>query len=155
MATIRVTGIEQLIAKMERLTDNHEEKMKRIVYAGTGVVADAVRSNLESVPTSIPDHYYKKGEKQPGPDPDQKNAIINAFGISKIKREGGSYAAKVGFKGGQEANGVKVTTLARRVESGTSWMQKHPFSRPGLNQSRSKAIEAMKEELENQLNEVL
>ena len=49
---------------------------------------------------------------------------------------------------------IFIGVIANAINSGTSFMQKQPFVRKGANKGAPKAIEAMKEFIENELNAI-
>ena len=59
---------------------------------------------------------------------------------------------------GQYVKGMQnqkpIGVIANAINSGTSFMQKQPFVRKGANKGAPKAIEAMKEFIENELNAI-
>lgn len=154
MATWKFRGLDTYLAKLESLSYNSEDYVKRAIYKGAGVVADQISGALSGIQTADPDHYYHKGEVQPGPKPDEKAAIIGAFGLARMKQEGSAITTKAGFGNGTY-NGTKITTLARRLESGTSWQRKQPVIRQAANRSKAAAEEAMRVELEKQIREIM
>ncbi len=144
MPTIRITGLDAYIRKLESLTENAEESCKRAVWEGGRVVGDSIRSALSGIP--VQDEYVPNGEKRKGIYPDEKEEIDKAFGLSKMRNEGGVISTKAGFRAG---------TKIRAVESGTSYMKKTPIVRPAVNRARGAAEEAMKAELEKEIEKYM
>lgn len=153
MATMRFKGIDKYIAQLQRIGSGSEGMVKRSIFQGAGIVADAIAGSMASIPTRA-DHFYPRGVQQQGPSQEEKNEMQNGFGISKIRERNGLITAKVGFSG-QSTSGVTVATLARRVESGTSWMKKTPFVRTATNSSRAAAEEAMRRQFDLDLQKMI
>ena len=149
MARWKFRGLDQYVAKLEDLHGNADEHIKRAIYEGAGVVADRISAGLNGVQTAN-DHFYRKGQIQPGPKPDEKAALIASFGIAKMRKSGTAIQTKVGF-GNARHGDVTVATLARRLESGTSFQRKQPVIRRAVSGARSAAEQAIKNELEEQI----
>ncbi len=132
MASLKFMGLDEYISKLEKLTSRTTGVCKMAVWEGGKVVGDAIKSSLNDIP--IQDEYVRKGEKRTGIRSEEKEEIIAAFGMSKMRTDG-SVSTKAGFKAG---------TKIRAVESGTSYMQKHPVVRKAVNGSKTRAENAMK-----------
>lgn len=143
MATIKFTGLDELVAKFERMTLKSRGICKMAVWEGGKVVGDNIKSALSGIP--VQDEYVRKGETRQGIRSDEKEAIISAFGLSKMRSEGGSISTKAGFRAG---------TKIRAVESGTSYMRKNPVVRQAINRSRGAAQDAMRAKFEEELNKI-
>lgn len=131
MATIKFTGLDEYIRKLENLTAHSRGICKMAVWEGGKVVGDAIKASLGNIP--VQDEYVRKGEIRTGIRQEEKDAIIAAFGLSKM-RTGSSISTKAGFNAG---------TKIRLVESGTSYMRKHPVVRQAINGAKGAAEAAM------------
>lgn len=143
MATIKFTGMDEYIRKLENLTAHSRGICKMAVWEGGKVVGDAIKAALEDIP--VQDEYVQKGEMRTGIRSEEKEAIIAAFGLSKM-RTGSSVSTKAGFKAG---------TKIRAVESGTSYMRKHPVVRQAINRAKPAAEAAIKAKLEEETNKLM
>lgn len=159
MAKFEFKGIEEYVAKLNELQRDSEDTVKRALYAGAGVVADSIKPRLSGIPTRDPDKFYKDS-KAPGPTPQEKADLIANFGIARMKTEGTKITTKVGINGGYSSHktknfpqGVPLMLIARSIESGTSWMQKHPVFRQASNSAKAAAEAAMKRALEEAINQ--
>lgn len=141
-----VTGIDELISKLESVAEDSENICRRAVYKGAAVLADEIRKGLVTMPTQ---EFVRKGEMRKGIRERYKQDVIDGFGISPIETSGGKTTVSVGFHGygsyptDTYPNGIPNQLLMRAVESGTSFMVKHPIVRPAINRARSKCKEAM------------
>lgn len=143
MATISFTGLDSYIAKLENLTAHSRGICKMAVWEGGKVVGDEIKSALNNIP--VQDDYVPKGKLRTGIRSEEKEAIVSAFGLSKM-RTGSSISTKAGFNAG---------TKIRMVESGTSYMQKHPIVRQAVNRAKPAAEAAMKAKLEEETNKLM
>lgn len=132
MATIQFKGLDEYIVKLERLTAHSHGICKMAVWEGGKVVGDNIKSALNGIP--VQDEYVPKDEMRTGVRQEDKDTIISAFGLSKMRDSGGSISTKAGFNAGSKI---------RAVESGTSFMRKHPVVRQAINRSRGAAEGAM------------
>lgn len=143
MATIKFSGLDAYIRKLENLTAHSRGICKMALWEGGKVIGDSIKSALNDIP--VQDEYVQKGEKRTGVRTEEKEAIIAAFGLSKM-RTGSNISTKAGFKAG---------TKIRAVESGASYMQKHPVVRKAINQAKPAAEAAIKEKLEEETNKLM
>lgn len=78
----------------------------------------------------------------------KSNGVIEVhIGFDGYNRTISTRSVQKKWKNKHQANAM----IARSVESGTSWMKKHPFIAPAVRKSQDKAIEAMQTEYENEL----
>lgn len=143
MATIKMTGAEEVISRLEKLTNHSRGICKMALWEGGKVVGDAIKSSLSDIP--VQDHFVPNGTMRTGVTQEEKDKIIAAFGLSKM-RGNGSYSTKAGFNAG---------TKIRAVESGTSYMQKHPVVRRAINQSKGRAESAIKAKFEEEVMKIM
>lgn len=144
MATIKITGADELIAKMERLTNHSRGICKMALWEGGKVVGDSIKASLDNIP--VQDHYVPAGTKRTGIRAEEKAEIISAFGLSKMRDQNGALSTKAGFKAG---------TKIRAVESGTSYMQKQPVVRKAVNASRGRAALAIEAKISEETMKIM
>lgn len=132
MATIRFKGLDEYIRKLENVTAHTMGVTKMALWEGGKVIGDGIKASLNDIP--VQDHYVPKDTKRTGVRSDEKAAIIAAFGLSKMRESDGGYSTKAGFNTG---------TKIRQVESGTSYMMKHPVVRQAVRKSKARAENAM------------
>lgn len=133
MATISIKGFEGWIEKLDQATERSKGICKMAVWEGGKVVGDSIKASLERIP--VQDHYVPEGTIRTGILKEEKDKIISAFGLSKMRADI-SVSTKAGFK-----PGTKISA----VENGTSYMQKHPVVRQAVNRARKSAQSAMEE----------
>lgn len=140
MAKITIKGSKELIAKLDRVGKNTTEVAKKVVYAGAGVVADAVRKNLKS---NLTGSEYSTGD------------LLESLGITPIEvHPNGDVDAKIGFDG-YDRKGVANRLKARAMESGTSTQKKRPFFRPAVRKTREQAQAKMEAVAEKELEKLM
>lgn len=149
MAKWKVEGMDDYIRQLENIGQNADKTIKRAVYAGAGVVADAARLALLSIATDD-DDYKEDGEIRRGPTTAEKNALIGGFGLARMVNNNGYINTKLGFRG-KNVNGLNNSGVARQIESGTSWMAKQPVISRAINSSRSKCEQAMADAFDNEI----
>ena len=152
MATISFKGLDTLIAKLEKLNGFAHGQMKMAIYDGAAEVKKALVSTMNTIP--VQDEFVRKGHMRDGITSEQKQGIINGFGIAKMRSDGSGVNTVLGFKG-KNAKGQSNKTIARQVESGTSWLQKYPFIRNAKNQSKSAAENAMSETFKKEIDRIM
>lgn len=149
MAKFQVgSGIDEYISQLRNLEFNTEDLIGRAIYKGADIVADAIKANIESMPSSACTDVEKAG-------------LLNGFGIARMQDENGYFNVKAGFDGYNDdvtkkwPHGKPNSMIARSIEGGTSWKAKHPFIAPAVRSSRDAAEKAMAEEIEKGINETM
>lgn len=141
-------GIDEYISQLRNLEFNTEDLIGRAIYKGADIVADAIKANIESLPSSACTDVEKAG-------------LLNGFGIARMQDENGYFNVKAGFDGYNDdvtkkwPHGKPNSMIARSIEGGTSWKAKHPFIAPAVRSSRDAAEKAMAEEIEKGINETM
>lgn len=160
MAKITFRGLEQYELRISRLGKEAERIAGEAIYEGAGVVADAVKANIQALP--VVTGYGTTSNPLPGGvTAVQKSGLIEGFGISTMQNEGGYYNVKLGFDGYNRTKterypqGQPNQLVARGVESGTSWKQAHPFVKPAVSKSRKQAEKAMADKLDEEIKKIM
>ena len=137
-----------------------DEPLERAVSKGAAPVADAIRNNLEALPTEE-FRYLRDGEIFNGIPESQKQDLIDSFGLTPISRDKNGFVnTKAGFDGyGSHPTkaypqGVPNQLIARAVESGSSVRAKTPFVRPAVNATRQEAIKEMEKSIDEDLKKI-
>lgn len=148
---------EEYLLKLSRLEQNADSIIKQAVYQGAKVVGDAIKSGAES----LPEERFRKlgpGELFSGVTPEEKEAIVEGFGLSDMERGAQGWNTKAGFAGyvtrqktKKYPKGTPVPMLVRSIESGSSVRQKHPFVRTAVRSSRNKAVDAMEQTINKEI----
>lgn len=141
MATIKFDGLDSIVAALENLTDNSREACKRAVWEGGNVVGNRIRSALNGIP--VQDYYVPEGTKRYGISQEDKDEIIAGFGLAKMEASS-NINTRAGFKTGAAGK-------MRKVESGTSYLKKHPTIRPAINGATEAAETVMEAKLEEEI----
>lgn len=159
MATFTFKGLEEYELKLAKLGLNTEKIIGKAVYAGAGVVADAVRKNISSLPIVPPKNSFGTATAPiSGVTAAQKAGLSDGFGVSHMRLDNGYYHVKLGFNGYNRTKTKKYPSgqpnilIARSVENGTSFRSKHPFVSPAVRNSRKAAEQKMKEILDEEIN---
>lgn len=161
MAKVHVKIGDVYAMRLSNLSNGSDEIIKKAVYNGAGVVADAIRSNISNLPeTSF--RHLKDGEKFDGVPEEQKQALLYGLGISPIKSDDkGNFNAKIGFDdySGHPTSkyplGLPIPMLARSIESGSSVRIKTPFVRPAVATSRPAAKKLMEETVNEEIKKIM
>lgn len=145
MARYAFKAGEEWAMKLSRLSANQREVAGKAIYAGAKVVADKIKSNIESLPEES-FRYLHNGDKFSGVPKEQKKDLKESFGVARIDVDAnGDYNTKLGFDGyGSQPSkkypqGLPNQLLARAIESGSSVREKHPFVRPAVTATKKTA----------------
>ena len=142
-------GIDEYVAKLGILDAETDETVGKAIHDGAAVVADTVRSELQSVPLS------------PGFDETQKAGLLKSMGIAKKQTDGSYVNVKVGFDGYNDKktksfpNGQPNAMIARAVNSGTSFSRKNPFMDRAVRKSKDKAEAEMKKVIDQSIEQIM
>ena len=154
MAKCEVISVDNFIKDIDARSKDFEKMAGAAIYKGAAILADQLRANIEALPERP--RSSKKGEMVKGVTKQQKQALLDHMGISKMQNVDGTYDIKIGFEGYDNdktksyPNGHPISMIARSVESGTSFLQKTPFIRPASQKAKGPAEQAMKKEIETQ-----
>lgn len=160
MAAFTFKGLEEYELKLAKLERSTEKIIGKAVYAGAGIVADAVRKNIGSLPIVSPKNSFGTATTPiSGVTAAQKAGLLDGgFGVSRMQLDNGYYHVKLGFDGYNRTRTKKYPSgqpnilIARSVENGTSFRTKHPFVSPAVRGSRKAAEQKMKEVLDEEIN---
>lgn len=160
MATIKWSkGFDEYLVQLSKLSDQSLEICKKAVYEGAGIVADAVREGVQSIPIN---NGYGTAEKPlDGITAKQKAGLLEGLGISPMEEENGYVNVKIGF---DEYNSLKTkkypkgqpnALIMRAVESGTSFRVKNPVVSKATRSAKQKAEEAMQKSIDISIKKII
>lgn len=147
-------GMDQYLSQLQNLEFDAPEAVKEAVYEGANIVADAVRKNINNLPTDdSPYQEYITALRTV-----QKRGLAQkkrgtGFGVSPMQNENGYIHVKLGFDGyntlktKKHPGGQPNAMIARTFESGNSFTKKLSFV--------SKATRATKDAAERKMAETI
>lgn len=159
MAKLKFQGLEEYEEKLLKLKNLSKEMIGEAVFDGAAVVADAVKQSIQSIP--VDERYASGNATLYGITSEQKQGLLDGFGIARLQNKNGYMHVKLGFDGYNSVktkkypNGQPNSVIARSVNSGTSFRQRIPFVDNAVNSARSKAEQAMKEKLDESIKDVM
>lgn len=161
MASITFKKGDEYLMKLSRLEAATVEKVcGPAIYDAAGLVADSIIFAFLQVPTD--ERFGTSGTPAIGPKKAQKKALYECYGITELEDDGtGFLNVKIGFDGYNDIktkswpNGQPNQLVARSIESGTSYMIKHPFVKEGVAVSRKKAREILKKDVEENIKKIM
>lgn len=150
-AFINTKGLEDLVMTLQRVSDRSEEIIDKAIEEGAGIVADAVRAEINALP--VGKEYGHPSEKRNTVYPEEKASLSSSFGISKPMTLDGSRNVKVGF-GGYNKDGKANILIARSLNSGTSFSKKFGFFNRGVRKSKAAATQKVEETLREEIRKI-
>lgn len=159
MAKITFPGLSDYELMISRLSKGVDDIAGKAIYAGAGIVADAIKENIKALPI-VRGYGTTENPLPGGVTAPQKAGLIDGMGISPMQDDGGYLNVKIGFDGynatktDKYPQGQPNQLVARGVESGTSWKQKKPFIRPAINASKSRAEAEMARILDEEIEKI-
>lgn len=154
---MKTEGLDELGEMLRRLGEKAEGAASQALYEGAGIMADEIKKGAESIKTA-PFKYAGPGESRK-PSPEEKAVVLSAkgMGISRFKKTGDGVETSVGYAraGYAELAGktVPIPLIANAINSGTSFMEKQPFVRKAVSTGGKRAEAAMKQKIEERLEE--
>ena len=132
---------EEFMSRLASLGDKADEIIPRVLEAGSEVVYQKVKSNLSSV---IDSNLKVQGRST--------GELEESLGVTSVKVDSkGIYNVKIGFKE-PRSDGGSNAMIANVLEYGKHGQPAKPFLKPAKAQSRSACIEAMKNKLEREMD---
>jgi hypothetical protein len=159
MAKLQFKGLEEYEAQLLKLRGLTEQMIGEAIYEGAAIVADEVKKGIESIP--IDDRYAAGGTMLHGITQEQKQGLLDGFGIASMQNENGYLHVKLGFNGYNSMrtknfpNGQPNSMIARSVNSGSSFRQRIPFVDNAVNSAKSRAEEKMKQKLDEAIEKAI
>lgn len=159
MAKLQFKGLEEYEAQLLKLRGLTEQMIGEAIYEGAAIVADEVKKGIESIP--IDDRYATGGTMLHGITQEQKQGLLDGFGIASMQNENGYLHVKLGFNGYNSMktknfpNGQPNSMIARSVNSGSSFRQRIPFVDNAVNSAKSRAEEKMKQKLDEAIEKAI
>ena len=141
MAKVSFTMPDEFLDSLSRLESQTDVILPRVLEAGGKVVYKIVRSNLQS---SIGRNLKFKSRST--------GELVNALGVSPARLDRkGNYNVKIGFREPRRKGEASNAMLANLIEYGKHGQPPKPFLKPSKSQSRSPAIEAMKQKMDEEI----
>lgn len=159
MAKLKFQGLEEYEEKLLKLKNLSKEMIGEAVFDGAAVVADAVKQSIQSIP--VDERYASGNATLYGITSEQKQGLLDGFGIARLQNNNGYMHVKLGFDGYNSVktkkypNGQPNSVIARSVNSGTSFRQRIPFVDNAVNSAKSKAEQAMQEKLDESIKDIM
>ena len=159
MAKITFPGLNDYELMISKLSKGVDDIAGKAIYAGAGIVADAIKENIKALPI-VRGYGTTENPLPGGVTAPQKAGLIDGMGISPMQSDAGYLNVKIGFDGYNATKTEKYPQgqpnqlVARGVESGTSWKQKKPFIRPAINASKSRAEAEMARILDQEIEKI-
>lgn len=159
MAKITFPGLNDYELMISRLSKGVDDIAGKAIYAGAGIVADAIKENIKALPI-VRGYGTEKDPLPGGVTAPQKAGLIDGLGISPMQNDAGFLNVKIGFDGYNATKTEKYPQgqpnqlVARGVESGTSWKKKSPFVRPAINASKQRAEDEMARILDQEIEKI-
>ena len=160
MATIQFKKGDEYLAKLSKLEVlTRTEVIGSAIYAAADIMTDAIRAELEKVPTD--ESWGSPDNPTQGPKAIQKKGLAESLGIASMRNDAGFLNVKIGFDGYNQVRtkewpkGQPNQMVARSIESGTSWMKKNPFARRAVRKTKKEAMEIMKQSVDQSIETIM
>lgn len=143
-------GMSEYLKELEKMQTEATPIIKKAVWAGGRVVADAFESAIAAIPSVVISDV-------------QRDGLQEGLGLAKMKNENGYIHTKVGFVGYNNDNRYKNPNarwransfVARRVVSGTSGVPAYDFVRKATNQCKAASEKAMADQFDQEIQKIM
>ena len=153
---MKVEGLLGLSEQLAQLGENAQNVASSALYDGAGIMATEIQNGAEGIKTA-PFHFAVFGTREPSPE--EKEAILGAVGIAKFEKNGAEVNTSVGYgnTGYAMVAGKRkaIAQIANAINSGTSFMNRHPFFRKAAISGGKKAGEAITKSIEDKFNAIM
>lgn len=122
---IKITGLDELMATLDRLGADTEGVLKKGLYEGAGEAYAIYKAETESIPTS--NDWGTQARPRAGIRQGEKDDLIASLGIASFGKSPTGIDTSIGFDG-YNRNGQANQLIARASNSGTSFMKKSLFA---------------------------
>ena len=161
MATIQFKKGDEYLTKISRLDRRLKENvLGKAIYGAADIVANSVRTSLQSVPTD--ERWGTQNSPTTGPKKMQKKGLYDSLGIAPMQDDGTGYVnVKIGFDGYNEVStkqwpqGQPNQMVARSIERGTSYMQANPFMKKAVSKAKKAAVDHMKKTVDTEIEKTM
>ena len=154
---MKVDGMAEISETLSKLEDKAPGAAARALYKGAGIMAEEIKKGAEQIQTA-PFRYVRDGASRL-PSPEEKAIVLAAgAGIAKFDKNATEVNTSVGYKASGYAylkgKQKPVPLIVNAINSGTSFMQKQPFIRKAAKSGGSKAIQVMKDSIEQDFSDL-
>jgi len=156
---IKIRGDAELTAKLSLLTRQRPEAVKRALFEGAGVMANAMKAAVESLP--VDNRMPAKDRPLNVISSRDKADVAAGVGIAHFQDDGDAVDTLVGFKGyvsrteKNYPNGVPIPLIVRSIENGSSVRAEHPFVGKATRGARSAAVAAIRAKADEEIEKII
>lgn len=163
MGRLKVTGLTDYTRKLEQLgtVENTDRVVKRAIYDGAKVVADALKAEIDTIPVVPKNAGGSPNHPIDGAEADQIEGLRNGLGVAAMRSNNGGWDTKVSFSGYNShtteayPSGQPNAMIAASIEGGASFRKKNPFVTRAVRKARAQAEAAMAATAEEQINQIM
>jgi len=130
----------------------------KAIFEGARIVADQIHANIQALPVKTDN--FRKGEVR-DPVPAEIEGMLEGLGIARKQTKNGFINVKIGMDGYNNyvtekyPKGHPNAMMARTINAGSTYMKRHPFINQAVRAQKANAEEAMKEIIEEGINETM
>lgn len=151
-------GLNEYLEQLGNLEYQADGMAGQAIFEGAKIVADKIHANIASLP--VQNGPVKNGVRR---DPTQVeiDGMLAGLGIAKKQVDGGFINVKIGMDGynahvtDKYPKGHANAMVARTINAGSTWMNRHPFIDDAVRATKKQAEEAMKEKIEESIKETM
>lgn len=154
MAKVTAVGFDELAKELESLADHSGAIASAALYAGAGLMADKVRSAVDSQQTE-----HDRKHKGKALLPYEKEALQDGLMIEKFVQDKArdytqtaiTFHGRTNHRTENYPDGVPTILLARAINKGTTFRSANRFFHNTVNRTRTEAEHLMVETAEREM----
>lgn len=160
MARMKIEGLSEYTRQLALLESSASDIVKKCLYEGAAVVADAVSSAIDQIPTRNNTEFGTSDHMLTGLTAAQKSGLKESFGITPMSDRNNAWDVKLGFDGYNQVrtpkypDGQPNLLIARAIESGTSFLQPCHFMSKAVNATKEACTQKMSEVCDSEISRI-
>lgn len=150
----RLNNLDTYISMLNKIADPYtvEEMIEKAVEDGSKIVDETTVKELNALPED--NRPYVEGKRK-SITKLQRIALLKAFGTSPIETKKDFTNDKTGVDRSVNKLGQPAVVIARRLENGTSYMDKNPVFSRATRKARKPCIEEMQKSLDQSYRSIM
>lgn len=162
MAKMTVKGLDNYVAKIIAMEKSTDAIIKPAIYEGSAVLFDAIKSELETLPTD--DVWRNPSPSYPSPrgiKTEQKKGLVEGIGFARMEKKNGVTNLRIGFDGYNNLSTSRFPTgepnalIARELVLGSSRVPRIDFIKRATKKVKKQAESEMVKTAERQIEKIM
>lgn len=157
MATLKTSGLTEVMKMLEQIGQNTDEIVAKATIAGASVATDEMRKEISNLRTS---DQYAGGNGKRYPLKSDIKGLLDSLGFTPVRFNDSIADVNVGFDGYNSSKSKKYPKghpnrmVANSINKGTSFLIAQPFINRTKRKAQDACIAKMQEELDKEIKKL-